>query len=147
MRKVKVFIQIFIFILAYQTPSIVYSQFNSDEIFLRVDKMPRFEGCESIADEDKAYLCFTEKITDFLIQELKYPDIERLENNEGVVYVSFVVDEMGFAQNVQVVRGASPLFDMEAKRVISKLPPFKPGEMDGKRVKVQYTLPIRFKLN
>ncbi|MEI8280517.1 MAG: energy transducer TonB [Bacteroidota bacterium] len=34
----------------------------------------------------------------------------------------------------------------EAKRVVSKMPKWKPGKQNGRPVKVYFTLPISFKL-
>jgi len=39
------------------------------------------------------------------------------------------------------------LLAQEAARVVSTLPDFIPGEQNGKKVAVYYTMPIMFKLN
>jgi protein TonB len=46
-----------------------------------------------------------------------------------------------------VLRGVHPLLEAEAIRVVSALPDFVPGRMQGKPVNVEYTLPILFKLS
>ena len=45
-----------------------------------------------------------------------------------------------------MLRSADPLLDKEALRVVSTLPAFKPGEVDGKPVSVYYVLPVGFSL-
>ena len=61
--------------------------------------------------------------------------------------MSFVVDKTGKVSNVKVLRGVDKYLDAEAIRVVSSLPKFKPGKQRGKPVKVQYNVPISFKLN
>ena len=39
------------------------------------------------------------------------------------------------------------LLELEAKRMVSKLPDFIPGKHEGKLANVEYTIPINFKLN
>jgi len=39
------------------------------------------------------------------------------------------------------------LLEKEASRVASTLPDFIPGEQNGKKVAVYYTLPVTFRLN
>jgi hypothetical protein len=39
------------------------------------------------------------------------------------------------------------LLDAEAKRVISSMPEWKPGNRSGKKVDVQMTVPVEVKLN
>ena len=70
------------------------------------------------------------------------------ENNiTGRVFVSFVVDKTGIVTNVKILRGVDKYLDAEALRVVSSLPRFTPGKQRGKSVKVQYNVPISFKLN
>ena len=68
------------------------------------------------------------------------------EGISGVVYLVGVVDERGDWQNATVLRGVHPLIDYEAWRVTELMPDWTPGMQDGKPVKVQYNLPIRFTL-
>ena len=58
-----------------------------------------------------------------------------------------VVMEDGSVANIEVKEGVSAVLDKEAKRVVGLLPKFKPGKQQGKAVRVQYVLPIMFKLN
>ena len=82
----------------------------------------------------------------YLQDNLRYPDAARESNIDGRVIVKFVVNEDGSVSDVQIVRGIGAGCDEEAKRVVSKMPPWKPGKQNGKPVKVYFTLPIVFKL-
>jgi protein TonB len=57
-----------------------------------------------------------------------------------------VVARVGSIENVEVVRGIDKSLDTEAIRVIKSMPDWKPGRMNGRTVKVKYTLPIYFRL-
>ena len=113
---------------------------TTDEIFMVVEDMPRFEGC---TDET----CTQTKIMQFIARKTKYPPIAKENNIMGRVFVSFVVDKSGKVTNVKILRGVDKYLDAEAVRVVSSLPKFKPGKQRGKPVKVQYNVPISFKLN
>jgi TonB family protein len=64
----------------------------------------------------------------------------------GRVIVQFVVEENGDLRQLKVVRGVSPSLDGEALRVVATMPKWKPGKVDGKPVKVNYTIPVAFRL-
>lgn len=81
------------------------------------------------------------------IQEnIEYPQLAVEMGEQGIVYVQFVVNKDGSIEQVKVMRGVSDSLDDEAKRVVRKMPKWKPGEQAGKKVRVRYTLPIHFRL-
>lgn len=82
----------------------------------------------------------------FLAEHTKYPEIAKENGIQGKVYVQFVIDQTGNVTSVSVVRGVDPYLDKEAKRVVSQLPDWKPGQQRGKPVPVTYIVPINFKL-
>lgn len=82
----------------------------------------------------------------YLAQNIKYPNKARKENVEGRVVIRFVVDEEGNVVNPKVTKGVSPEIDMEALRVVAKMPKWIPGMQNGDPVKVYYNLPIAFTL-
>jgi len=113
---------------------------TTDEIFMVVEDMPRFEGC---TDET----CTQTKIMQFIAKKTKYPPIAKENNITGRVFVSFVVDKTGSVTDVKILRGVDKYLDAEAVRVVKSLPKFSPGKQRGKPVKVQYNVPISFRLN
>ena len=72
--------------------------------------------------------------------------IARENNIEGRVFISFVVEKDGNISDVKVVRGIGGGCDEEAKRVIKSLPKFTPGKQNGRPVRVQFNVPVNFKL-
>lgn len=85
-------------------------------------------------------------VNEFLQKNLRYPELAKENNIQGRVTVRFVVDENGAVSDVNVVKGIGGGCDEEAKRVVMKMPKWKPGKQNGKAVKVYYTLPISFRL-
>ena len=64
---------------------------------------------------------------------------------EGRVTVQFIVNEKGEPTNPRVIRGIGGGCDEEALRLV-KQARFKPGMQRGVPVRVQYSLPIVFRL-
>lgn len=80
-------------------------------------------------------------------KNIEYPQDASDEGIDGTVMVSFVVDENG-KLTAPVVAGQKLGYGLEeeAIRVISKMPNWTPGKLNGKNVKSKYTLPVRFEL-
>ncbi|MCI1265079.1 MAG: energy transducer TonB [Saprospiraceae bacterium] len=77
---------------------------------------------------------------------MKYPAIARENDIQGTVVVQFVVAKDGDITKVNVVRGIGGGCDEEAVRVVKSMPNWKSGKHNGKAVPVNFTLPIKFKL-
>ncbi len=119
---------------------------NDNEVFIAVEDMPRYKGCEGIKDNDAAFECFQKEVGKFLGKNINYPQKAKEANVEGVVYVNFVVDQTGKVADVKLLRGIGFGCDEEATRVVKLLPQFTPGKQRGRAVKVSFNLPISFKL-
>ena len=106
---------------------------NDQPIFTIVEQMPEYNGGNEVLSKD-------------LSKIINYPSDAVEKNESGTVYVSFVIEKDGSISNARVIRGVSKSLDKEALRVVSKLPKWKPGTQNGKQVRVQYNLPIKFSL-
>ncbi|UBD74295.1 TonB family protein [Parabacteroides goldsteinii] len=105
----------------------------SDLVFTVVEVMPEFPGGQGA-------------LLQFLAKSIKYPVIAQQNGIQGRVTCSFVVGKDGVIRNIEVIRGVDPLLDLEATRVISMMPKWKPGMQKGKEVSVKYTVPVTFRL-
>jgi len=114
--------------------------------FTVIEDVPVFPGCEKV-EKSKRLDCFMEQMAKHIKRNQQYPERAMEDNIQGRVSVLFVIDKDGSITNVQV-RGpkGGELLEKEAKRVIEKLPKFKPGMQRGKAVKVKYSQPITFRL-
>ncbi len=117
----------------YEAPEIEEEEIEEEEVFKSVEEQPEFPG--GVA-----------KLLEYVQKNLKYPMMARESDIQGRVFVGFIVEKDGSITNVQVLRGIGGGCDEEAVRVVQSLPKFKPGKQRGNPVRVQYTLPIVFKL-
>ena len=108
---------------------------NGDSVYLDVDEPPLFEGGG------------IESVQKYVQEKLTYPPEAKASKIQGKVMVQWIVNEKGEVTNVKIVRGVTKELDQEAFDIISSMPDWKPGIKDGKPVKVQFTMPILFKIN
>lgn len=104
---------------------------------------------EAVAEED--FFVFVEEMPQLkgdlmeLQRQIRYPEMARKAGIEGRVHIQFIVDETGSVVDPFVVRGIGGGCDEEALRVV-RTAEFSPGMQRGKPVRVQYSLPIYFKI-
>ena len=89
----------------------------------------------------------TAELQRWIVQNIQYPQTSIEMNEQGRVYLSFVVEADGSISNIAVERGVSADLDKEAKRVVRTMPKWTPGEAKGKKARVRCRLPINFTLN
>ncbi len=83
----------------------------------------------------------------FIARNVEYPQEAIEKNIQGRVIVRFVVDSMGNVTDPEIVRSVNPLLDSAAIAVVDDMPLWKPGEDNGKKVNVFFTLPITFHID
>lgn len=101
------------------------------KVFFITDKMPIYPGGDLQLRKDIA-------------SSVRYPVEAQVKGIHGKVYVSFIVGTNGDIRAEKIARGVNPLLDNEAIRVIKNLKRWTPGEKDGEKVCVSYTVPINF---
>lgn len=110
---------------------------NNDEpgdiVFVTVEKMPEFPGGE-------------QALLKYIAEHINYPVAAAENGIQGRVACKFTIKEDGSVGNVHVVRSVDPSLDDEAMRVIYSMPKWIPGEQRGKKVAVEYSVPVRFRL-
>jgi periplasmic protein TonB len=125
-----------------------------------VDEMPQFPGGESA-------------LLKFLGKNIKYPTVARDCGCDGTVFLSFIVNTDGSISNInylrrlkgcettrtdedgkqtryRVVKGpcseSGEIMEEAARKVVEAMPNWVPGKQNGKLVRVQYNLPVKFTL-
>lgn len=87
------------------------------------------------------------KMGEFLLANIKYPEAAIKNGTQGTVFTTFIVNTDGSIVDAKVMKGIGSGCDEEALRVVKMMPNWKPGSLkDGKKVRVQYVLPIKFAL-
>ncbi len=123
-----------------------------EEVFRVVDEMPRFPGCEKmdVSDFEKKS-CAQQKLLEFIYQEVKYPEEAKENKVSGMTIVSFIVEKDGSVSNVDIVRDIGAGCGAEAARVVELMNErgikWVPGKQSGRKVRVQFNLPVKFALN
>lgn len=88
----------------------------------------------------------TAELHKWIGNNIVYPEISIQMEEQGKVYLSFVVEANGDISGVEIERGVSKELDREAKRIMRNMPQWIPGEVDGRRVRTRCRLPIVFTL-
>lgn len=109
------------------------TQLAEGEVFKVVEVDPEFPGGE-------------EALYKYLAENIKYPVMAKNNKVEGRVYITFVIEKDGTVSDAKVLRSVNEELDAEALRVINAMPKWKPGTQRGVPVRVQYNIPINFKL-
>lgn len=112
--------------------------------FAAIDKVPAYPDCAG--DNEAMKKCFTERITAFVGENFntKIGNDLNLSGRQRIA-VQFKIDKTGNIVDVKA-RAPKPELETEAIRVVQKLPQMQPGEQDGKKVSVIYSLPIVFEV-
>jgi TonB family protein len=123
-----------------RSPEIVVTAYKTaatapkEEVFTFVEKPPTFPGGE-------------QALAKFLSLNVHYPKTAQEQNITGTVFVQFVVSSDGTVKDVKTV---GPLhgggLEEESLRVTREMPKWNPGEQGGKKVSVEFNLPIRYTL-
>lgn len=113
--------------------------------------MPRFPGCEDESGDDMdKRRCSDKKLLAFIYNNIKYPSEAREKGTEGACVIQFVVEKDGSIADAKVVRDIGSQCGTEALRVVNLMKSegikWIPGKQGGRAVRVQFNLPIRFKV-
>lgn len=103
------------------------------EVYTVVDQPPAFQGGQA-------------GLNTYLMKNLRYPAEAQRAKIQGRVIVSFVVTDVGRIADVQIKQSVGGGCDEEATRVIKAMPDWIPGQLQGKPVNVQTSLPLSFTL-
>jgi protein TonB len=95
-------------------------------------------------DVEASYPGGAAALKQYIRDNVVYPEMAMEMNEQGKVYLSFVVEKDGKITNIKVERGVSSDLDREAKRVVRSMPKWVPGETKGKSVRTKCSLPIVF---
>lgn len=124
--------------------------FNTEDVLDEIPEpqvaAPEPEEIFDFAEVEPAFPGGEAAMAQWINDNIEYPTVSAEMGEQGIVYVQFVVQKDGSIKNVKVLKGVSTDLDNEAKRVVSKMPKWSPGEQAGKKVSVRYTLPIHFRL-
>ena len=105
----------------------------SNKVYEVVEQMPTFPGGDAA-------------LMKYLAENIKYPVSAQKAKEQGRVVVQFIVEKDGAVTGVKTVRSVTPVLDAEAVRVIKAMPKWTPGRQGGQPVRVEYNVPVSFRL-
>lgn len=113
--------------------------------FAGLEVLPSLPECEGLKNSMEVETCIREQLTKNL--EIDYPAHLRDSGVDGMVLLTFIIDENGNIVEVKADKSTNPQFSKAAVKGFKKnLPQFKPGAQNGKKVRVPFNLPIKFKV-
>lgn len=107
---------------------------TGNKVFIAVDEPPAYPG--GAAGFGK-----------FLDKTVRYPVTERESNVTGKVYTTFIVEKDGSLTDMHVISTPSIGLAREMLRVLKLSERWIPGTVNGKPVRVKYTIPMNFSIN
>jgi hypothetical protein len=114
--------------------------------FSKIDQVPLYPGCETLKTPLEQKRCTSQKVLNHINTNFN-TDIGKKYKLKGMnkIIVHFEFDKDGNIANVKA-SASHPKLEEEALRVINSLPEMIPGEHDGKKVGVGFSLPIVFEI-
>jgi periplasmic protein TonB len=85
-----------------------------------------------------------EALKRYLVRNLRMPESNLEPGSTVHVIARFVVGEDGKVRDIEIIKEADAVFNAEVKRVISKMPDWKPGSQNHRNVAVYFNLPVNF---
>ncbi|WP_367393014.1 energy transducer TonB [Lewinella sp. LCG006] len=123
---------------------------NGPDLVIIAEKMPVFGDCAGMEDEASKRQCSDRAIMAFIGQHVRYPAIAKENGVSGTAVIRFVVEKDGSLTQIEIVRDPGATLGQEAQRVVQLMadsaPKWSPGKQQGRPVRVQFNLPVRFKL-
>ncbi len=115
--------------------SVINKRLTNDSLFIIDDKEAEFPNGEVA-------------FSNYLKQNLIYPNEEKINGVTGTVYIAFTINELGNIEDVKIIRGLKgfPNIDNEALRLIKNMPKWSPSIKNGKPIKTSFSFPVKFTL-
>ena len=106
---------------------------EDNEIYESAEHMPTYPGGPA-------------ELMKYIDDNLRYPQEALNDSVQGIVQVSFIVEKDGSTTDFEVIDEHHPALEVEAVRVLQNMPKWKPATQNGVKVRVEYTVPVKFRL-
>lgn len=117
---------------------------DKKKVYQEVEQLPVFAGCDESLTGEELKQCSNQKMIEFIGKNLVYPKTAAQSGIEGMVVVSFIVEKDGSISEVKGLKGIGGGCDEEVMRVVYSMPNWRPGIEDGKPVRTELKLPVKF---
>jgi len=129
--KFKLLFTLLLFLLCGNTS---FSQTMDTTVYKTVDSYPefRYKNCKDSKTSLDLYLSETQRWPN---------DVDF----EGKIYVLCIVEKDGSLSNFSILRGIDETFDKSSIEFVKSMPKWIPGQKDGKVVRTQMIIPVKWK--
>lgn len=122
------------------------------EVFKWVPNMPRFPGCEDLADRSDREKCAKEQLNAYLQSTIQYPEEAVRLGIEGTAKIRFIVEKDGTVSSETIVRDPGGGLGEEALRIVQSMRQqgiqwVISGRSGSRAVDVQFIVPVVFRLS
>jgi periplasmic protein TonB len=116
---------------------------------------PRFPGCETLSTDIEKKNCADKKLLEYLYAHIQYPVYAKEHGVQGRCVVSFIIEKNGFLSNIKTLKdigggcgeaSLSVVNAMNEPAFIKERGHWIPGVDHDQNVRVQYYLPVNFRL-
>lgn len=114
------------------------------------ERLPVFPGCDERLPYEERKRCGEQKLLEFIYANVRYPAHAREQGCAGIAVIEFIVGKAGDVEAAQIV--ADPGCGLGKAALVAVLEMNRqgivwgPGWQHGRPVRVEYRLPVRFKL-
>ncbi len=108
--------------------------------------MPYLKKCKSVELSESRNDCSEKALLNYIYANLRYPPNAVKYGIEGIAITQFVIKADGSVSSIEVVQGVCDDFKRECERLFSNMPEWESGTINGEKVDVLKTMPIKFKL-
>ncbi|NLN33798.1 MAG: hypothetical protein GX159_09440 [Flavobacteriaceae bacterium] len=137
-----------------EKPEISQSKSDSANFTAReVKEMAVFPGCESETEKTALVRCFQQRISELLIGKLWdfSEEMERLNKEEAIARIQFVVDKNGKLIQIKALEGGMPELAAASSKAIeeiaAEIQPIRPATLeDGSPVNLVFQLPVKYRI-
>ncbi|GJM33722.1 MAG: hypothetical protein DHS20C18_27230 [Saprospiraceae bacterium] len=140
-----------IFLLFLGCSLAAFAQPAPQEVFVVVEEMPRFPGCENSSMElQQKMKCADQELNQYIRQNLVYPNDARQKGIQGTVVIRFIVMPDGSITEAKINRDIGSGCGQSALKLVTDMNKkgirWIAGKQRNKKVPVHYNLPIKFTL-
>ena len=144
---IKRFLPILIMILISSSMNSQIKELEEGVDFKLVDKVPVAKGCNKNWSNEDLKICFTKYVSNTIVQNISNSFLQNqgLEPGSHRINVLFAIDEKGRVSDIRTDSDNRKI-DNHLKKAVKSIKKMNPGILDGKAVKILYSLPIAFKI-
>lgn len=114
------------------------------------EEMPLFSDCGGESNYASRKKCTDSLLIAFIYDNLRYPYKAWQDSVEGFAVVSFAIEKDGTVSDTRIIRDPGTGTGKEALRLVNLMNKrharWVPGTQAGKPVRVQFNLPVKFKM-